>query len=67
MMNNVGRKLRNHPGFALTPVRMTRSKARQQENPPPMKKMKSGGFKCYKCDKPCKTEKGFNNHKCGNL
>ena len=67
MMNNVGQKIRNHPGFALTPVRMTRSKARQQENPPPMKKMKTGGFKCYKCDKPCKTEKGFNNHKCGNL
>ena len=64
MMNNVGQKIRNHPGFALTPVRMTRSKARQQENPPPMKKMKTGGFKC---DKPYKTEKEFNNQKCGNF
>ena len=32
-----------------------------------MKKMKSGGFKCYKCDKTCRTEKGFNNQKCSNL
>ena len=67
MVNKDGEKNENHPGFALTPVRMTRSKARHlRDKEPLIKKLKTGGFKCEKCEKTYKTERTFGNHKCIN-
>ena len=65
MMDQVGKKVPEHPGFLLTPVRMTRSKTRMTENlPPKPKRLKTGGIQCERCDKQYKTEKNFNKHKC---
>ena len=63
MLNNQGQKVPNHPGFELTPIRMTRSKARLLTKPV-IKKLKIGGLQCGKCEKKYKTERGFINHKC---
>ena len=43
MLNNQGQKVPNHPGFELTPIRMTRSKARLLTKPV-IKKLKTGGL-----------------------
>jgi hypothetical protein len=65
MMDQVGKKVPEHPGFLLTPVRMTRSKTRMTEHlPPKPKRLKTGGLQCERCDKQYKTEKNFNKHKC---
>ena len=65
MMDKVGKRVPEHPGFLLTPVRMTRSKTRLTENlAPQAKKLKTGGVQCEKCAKQYKTEKNFNKHKC---
>ena len=45
MLNNQGQKVPNHPGFELTPIRMTRSKARLLTKPV-IKKLKTGGLRC---------------------
>ena len=66
-MNKVGEKNENHPGFALTPVKMARSKTRHlKDKKPLLRKLKSGGIKCTKCAKTYKTERTFGNHKCIN-
>ena len=67
MVNKDGEKIENHPGFNLTPVRMTRSKASLlKDKEPLLKKLKTGGIKCTNCEKPYKTERTFGNHKCIN-
>ena len=67
MVNKVGEKNENHLGLALTPVKMTRSKARHLKDKEPLLiKLKAGGIKCTKCEKTYKTERTFDNHKCIN-
>ena len=67
MVNKDGEKNENHPGFALTPVRLTRSKARLlKDKEPLLKKLRTGGIKCTKCERTYKTERTFGNHKCIN-
>ena len=66
MISSTGKKVDEHPGYQLTPVRLTRSKAKVQaaEDVVPFKKLKTGGFTCQLCDKPYKTERNFLKHKC---
>ena len=64
MLTKQGHRVENHPGFQLTPVRMTRSKTRQNQNQPKLKKLKTGGYECDDCHKKYKSEKWFNLHTC---
>ena len=64
MLDQQKQRVKNHPGFQLTPVRMTRSKTKENLVLPNKKKLKTGGFQCDRCEKKYKTEKWFNVHNC---
>ena len=64
MMTSERKKVEGHQGFAATPVRMTRARARTLKDSFPNKKQKTGGFSCQQCKNFWKTERGFSNHKC---